>query len=275
MENMIRLGPAGICTTAKEKTTIGSLRRIAELQLSSQEVEFVRGVKMSIGTAREVGKVAKELDIELSIHCPYYINLCSAESKKVEASKKRILDSVERAHAMHADIVVFHPAYYGKLSEGEAYQRVKEACEDMKARLKERGIGDVRLGLETTGKISQFGTLDEIVRICKEIKGCCVVVDWAHIYARNLGKIDFKEIFKKLSVLKLKHLHTHFSGIEFTKKGEKRHLNLTEGAKPDYKPLIKEILKRKIDITLISESPNLEGDALLFKRLLENSGYKF
>ncbi len=175
---------------------------------------------------------------------------------------------------MHADVVVFHPAYYGKLSKEEAYQKVKEACENMTDVMKERGWNDVRLGLETMGKISQFGTVDEILRICKEVKGCDIVIDWAHVFARNFGSINFSEIFDKVSLLKPKHLHTHFSCIEYSDKGERRHLTLDAG-KPDYHPLVKEILKRKIDITLVSESPNLEVDALKMKEMFEKHGYKF
>jgi len=277
----IWIGTAGVPVSSKERSTVGGIKRVAELKLNAMEVEFVRGVKMSNKMAEEVGKVASELKIRLSVHAPYFINLCSLEKEKLEASKKRILDSVERAHLMEADVVVFHPGYYGKLSKEEAYEKVREACEDLLDRIKEKGWGEVRLGLETTGKISQFGELEEIVRICKEVKGCHPVVDWAHIYARNGGRINFQEIFEKISALKMKHLHTHFSGMEFSpvaatgKGNERRHLNLTEGAKPDYKPLVEEILKRKIDITLISESPNLEGDALFMKEMFEKNGYQF
>lgn len=271
---MIWIGTAGIPVSSEDRTTFGGLKKIKELGLNALELEFVRKVYLNNETAKEVGKLAEELGIKLSVHCPYFINLCTEEKEKLEASKKRILDSVERAYFMNSDVVVFHPGYYGKFSEEEAYQKVKEACEDLVEIVKKKGWENVRLGLETTGKLSQFGTLEENIRLSKEVKGCCVVVDFAHIYARNGGKVDFKEILDKISFLKIKHLHTHFSGIEFypSKEGgnEKRHLNLNEGAKPDYKPLAKELKRVKFDITLISESPNLEGDALFLKKILKD-----
>lgn len=270
----IWVGPAGIPISSKGRSTLDGIKCVSELQLNVMEVEFVRGVKMNLKMTKQVGELAKKLDIRLSVHAPYFINLCSLEKEKVEASKKRILDSVERAYVMGGDIVVFHPAYYGKLSEGEAYQRVKKVCEEIRDTQKDNGTGDVRLGLETTGKVSQFGTVEEIIQICKEVKGCDIVVDWAHIFARTIGKINFSEIFDKVSTLKPKHLHTHFSCIEYSDRGERRHLTLDAG-KPDYYPLVKEILKRKIDITLISESPNLEVDALKMKEMFEKHGYKF
>lgn len=274
------MGPAGIPVSSKGRSTLDGIETVSDLGLNSMEVEFVRGVKMGLDMAKEVGELSNKLNIKLSIHAPYYINLCSKEKEKVNASKQRIIKSAERAHAMHADIVVFHPAYYGKLSKEEAYQKVKEACEDIRDFLKGKRMTDVRLGLETTGKVSQFGTLDEIIQICRELKYCSPVVDWAHLYARAAGRINFSEIFDKVSILKPKHLHTHFSCIEFSpvdmkgKGNERRHLTL-DTKKPDFEPLVKEILKRKVDITLISESPILEQDALVMKKMFEEHGYKF
>lgn len=259
---------------------MGGLRRVAELGLNAQEVEFVRRVGMSNEGADEVGKLAKELGILLSVHCPYFVNLCSTEKEKVEASKKRILDSVERAFHMGAHVAVFHPGFYGSLTPEAAFDGVEGACKDMVSWMKSKGIKGVALGLETTGKVSQFGTLDEIVRLCKRVRGCEPVVDFAHIYARQAGKIEYAEVFEQLKPLKLKHLHSHFTSMEWNpakapgQGNERRHLPI-EHDKPPFEPLAKEILKRKIDITLISESPVLEQDSLVMKRVFEKRGYKF
>jgi len=262
------IGTGGIPFSSKERSTLSGLERLHELGLNAMEIEFVRGVNMKPELAEQVGELAKKLKIRLSIHAPYYINLTSTEKEKVEASKKRIIQSCERGHSMDATIVVFHPAYYGKLSSGECFQRVKSECGDMIDKLKEKGIGDVLLGLETTGKVSQFGTVDECVRIAKEVKGCGVCVDWSHVYARNQGKINFGEVIDKVLTLKNKHIHSHFSGINYGPKGERNHLTL-DSNQPKYDGLVKEIKSRGLDITLISESPNLEEDALKLKGMIE------
>jgi len=262
----IYLGPAGVCVSSRERSTLGGLKRVAELGLNAMEVEFVRGVNMGLPLAKEVGALAKKLGVKLSVHAPYYVNLCSEDKIKVKASERRILDSVERAHAMSADAVVFHPGYYGELSKEEAFRRVEESCKRMREWMRERKISNVRLGLETTGKGKQFGTLDEIVEICKKVKGCTPAVDFAHIYARQGGKIDYRKVFDKVEELKLKRLHTHFSGIEFTAAGERRHLPMDKG--PDFRPLAKELRKIRFDITIISESPVLEQDSLRMKEML-------
>lgn len=276
----IYLGPAGIPLSAARKTTLDGIKKVAELGLNSLEVEFVRRVGMSNEMAKETGRVAKELGVLLSVHCPYFVNLCSREKGKLEASKHRILDSVERAFHMGADVAVFHPGFYGDLTHEIAFNAIERACRDMLDRTRAKGIKGVRLGLETTGKVSQFGTLDEIIEICRKLKGCAPVVDFAHIYARQAGRIDYGEVFEKLKPLKLKHLHSHFTSMEWTpakapwQGNERRHLELKVN-KPPFEPLAKEVLKRKVNITLISESPILEEDSLKMKRIFEKLGHRF
>ena len=277
---MIFLGPAGIPTASEERTTVGGIKCVAELKLNAFEVEFVRRVGMSNEAAREAGETARELGVLLSVHCPYFVNLCSREPEKLEASKKRILDSVERAFHMGVDVAVFHPGFYGPLAPETAFKSVEEACRDMLDRMKHMGIKGVRLGLETTGKVSQFGTLDEIIEICRKLKGCTPVVDYAHIYARQAGRIDYPGIFEKLKQLELKHLHAHFTSMEWTpakapwEGNERRHLELKVD-RPPFEPLAREVLKRKTNITLISESPILEQDSIQMKRVFEKLGYRF
>lgn len=274
----IWLGPAGNCISAEDRTTIGSLKHLVKLKLNAQEIEFVRNVYLTSKVAEEVGSLADELKIKLSVHAPYFVNLCSTDKKVIEASKQRILDSVMRANEMNASPVVFHPGYYAGQPPEIAYTSVKQSCEDLVDKLKERGIKNVLLGLETTGKISQFGTLEENIRISKEVNGCVPAADPAHIFARQGGKINYSEIFDKLEQLKLEYIHMHFSGIKWrpAKGGgnEWHHLEIKSN-QPPFEPLAKEILKRKLDITIISESPVLEQDSLQMVKVFEKLGYKF
>jgi len=274
----IYLGPAGIPTVCKGGSTIEGIKTVSELGLNALEVEFVRGVHMSNQTAKETGKVAKDLGILLSIHAPYYINLISPEIDKVDASKKRILDSFEKAHLMGANVVVVHAGYYGKRDKEYCFEEMKKEIKDLMKMVESRGFGDVLLGLETTGKMSQWGTLDEIVRMGKEIKKCVPVLDSAHIFARQAGKIDYDKLFDKIEELRLKHLNCHFSGIKWSPAGqgggnERYHVEISSN-QPPFEPLAKEILKRKIDTTIISESPILEQDSLRMKKVFEKLGYR-
>jgi len=268
----IFLGPAGVPLTSKKSDTLSGIERVAELSLGAMEVEFVRGVKMGNDLAARAGEVARRLGVKLSVHAPYYINLCNPE--KATDSRKRILDSCEKANSMDAWVVVFHPGYYGKLEPDEALDMVYNACLEMSDFLGKNGW-DVRLGLETTGKVSQFGTLDEILAICKKVKYCVPVIDWAHLYAKYQGAVDFKKILKRVTDAGHGKIHTHFSNIEFTDKGERRHLTIDK-KKPDFSEVAKVILKSGLqEITIISESPVLEKDSLVMKKELEMLGYKF
>jgi len=270
----IRLGPAGIPISCKGGSSIEGVRCVADLGLSAMEVAFTHGIYMSLQAAKEMGKVAKDLDIELSIHAPYYINLASEKPKVVKDSKKRIIDSLERGNLMNATVVVAHAGYYGKDKENSK-KMILEACKEI-SNIIESKNWNIKFGLETMGKQKSFGTLEEIIEISKKVKNIIPYLDLAHIYARNGGKINYKEVFNKL---KLKKYHSHFSGIKYSlvgigKGNEKNHVPLREGG-PDFKRFAKEIMKRKKDITIISESPILEQDSLLMKKVFENLGYKF
>lgn len=264
----IWLGPAGT-PSVTDGGTIEAIDDLEKLGLDAMEVQFTYGVRMGADLAEEIGRKAKN-KIHLSVHAPYYINLCSSEPEKVKASKQRIIDSAIRAGSMLADVVTFHPAYYGKLGD-KAFDQVLAECSDIISSLHEKGI-KVSLGLETTGRKSQFGTLEEIIEICKKQKKCVPVVDFSHLFARAGGVIDYSDIFDKLRALKLNHLHCHFSGIEFGPSGERKHLSM---GNPPFEPLAREIIKRKVNMVIISESPLLEQDSLRMKSIFEKLGHKF
>jgi len=265
---MIYIGSAGI-PSITEGDTLQGIKDIKKIGLNAMELEFVRNVYLKKDNAIEAGKTANNLGIKLSIHASYFVNLCNPE--KIEGSKKRILSSCEIGHYAGAKYIVFHPGYYGKLSKEEAYNFIKKGCEELREEI-DKNKWNVFLGLETTGKKSQFGTLDEILKICEEVKRCRPVIDFAHIFARQGGRIDYSEVLDK--VKKFKEIHTHFSGIEFTDKGERKHLMISAN-QPDFKELGKELLnkgfgEKERDIIIICESPLIEQDGLKIKKIIDD-----
>jgi deoxyribonuclease-4 len=263
----IELGPAG----SSGLGTLEGIKFVKEKGLQTMEVEFVRGVHMKNELAKQCGEVARKLGISLSIHAPYYINLASAEMRKRSESQQRILDSCERGHYLGATHVIFHAAYYGKLSSEKTHQIVRDSVEDMQKILDKNGW-KVRLAPETTGKVSQWGTLDEVLNLARET-GCSFCVDFAHIYARNRGVIDYDKALEKIQKAGYRHIQTHFSNINFGLKGELNHLNLN--SKPPFEPLAKKILERKLDATIISESPITWKDSLKMKKIFEKLDHRF
>ena len=252
---MIRIGPAGSDGLGNLK----GVQKVAEVGLDCMEVEFTYGVRMDLKTAKAVGALAKEKGIILSVHAPYYINLASDEKDKFDASITRILDSCERAHAMGARIVVFHAGFYQKRTAGQTYELIKKAISGMQKNISRQGW-QVKLCPEITGKPSQFGSLEELMRL-KQQTGCGITVDFSHLYARQQGEIDYAKILKKLP----KKFHAHFSGIEYGDKGERKHVRTT---KKFFEPLAGALIMHQVDITIINESPKPYEDALMMKKLI-------
>ncbi len=250
----IKLGPAGL---GGIKEAVKNLQEYKSLGLSACEIAFTYGVYIkNEKIAKRIGEEAKKQNIKLSIHAPYWINLNSAEKKKIEESKKRILNCCKIGEWMNAYIVVFHPGYYGKIDKEQTYQNIKNAILDMQKEIKKKKW-KIKLAPETTGKINVFGSVDEILRLTKETK-CSFCIDFAHILARE-KKIDYKEILGKFK--KYKKLHIHFSGIEYTDKGERRHIKTKE---EEIKQLISNLKKyaKGKEIVIINESPDPIGDSL-------------
>ena len=252
---MIRIGPAGSGGLGNLK----GIRKVARMKLDCMEVEFTYGVRMSMDAAREVGALAKAKGISLSVHAPYYINLASDEKEKIVASQQRILDSCERAAAFGARSVVFHAGFYQKKTAEQTYALIKKAVLEIQKKIS-KNKWEVQLCPEVTGKPSQFGSVEELLKLKKETR-CGICVDFAHLYARQQGDIDYSQILKKLP----RKFHAHFSGIEYGPKGERKHLKTT---KKFFEPLAQALLKTKRDITLICESPQPYRDAAMMKRVL-------
>lgn len=251
----IKFGPAGLGHPGIEGLDI-----IHSAGLEAAEVEFTYGVRMTNSTAKEIGKKADNLGISLSVHAPFYINLASKEKPKVHASVNRILRASERAHYLGAKYVVFHAGFYQGRPEEEVFQMIKDQMIKVKEKIDDKGF-DVKLAPETTGKPTQFCGLDTLLRLRKET-GCEICIDFAHLYARNQGVIDYNEVLKKIK--DLKHLHCHFSGINYTQKGERNHELLT---KSFFKPLKEAIKNNKPkSMTIINESPDVLGDAIKLKK---------
>lgn len=247
----IRFGPAGL---GGVQEAISNLEQYQKLGLKACEIAFTYGVYIkNKEDALNIGKKAKELGIRLSIHAPYYINLNSSDKKKIEQSKQRILDCLKVGTLLNAEVIVFHPGYYSKMTKEETYNNIKDAILDIQKQAKEKHYTP-KLAPETTGKINVFGSIDEIKKLHEET-GCEFCIDFAHILAREKD-YKFKEVFDKF---KDKQIHIHFSGIEYGEKGEKNHKKTPES---ELKKLLHNVPKNR-DIVIINESPNPVQDSVL------------
>ncbi len=268
----LRFGTAGIPISTPKRSTIEGIIQVRNLGLDAMELEFVRGVNLKPELARKIKYTAQKHDILLTAHAPYYINLNASERAKVEASKKRIIQSAERLHEAGGWSVVFHAGYYLKQPPGEVYDRIKKEIDDIIRQLQDRGV-EIWIRPELTGKPTQFGDLRELVKLSQELEMVLPTIDFAHAHARNKGKCNTAEEWREmlgymedqLGREALDNMHIHISGINYGDKGERNHLNLRE-SDMRWEELLRILKEFKVKGVVISESPNIEGDALLMKR---------
>ncbi|AIF69645.1 hypothetical protein PAP_06235 [Palaeococcus pacificus DY20341] len=271
----LRFGTAGIPISTPKRSTINGIQKVRELGLDAMELEFVRGINLKPELAKKAKYVAEKNDIILTAHAPYYINLNAKEKEKVEASKRRIIQSAERLHEAGGYSVVFHAGYYLKQDPVKVYERIKGELKDVVKTLQDKGI-ELWIRPELTGKPTQFGNLKELIKLSQEVEMVLPAIDFAHAHARNKGEYNtIKEWREMLSLMEqelgreaLDNMHIHISGINYTEKGEKNHLNLQD-SDMNWEELLKVLKEFKVKGVVISESPNIEGDAVLMKRKYE------
>jgi len=256
----ILIGQAGT-----DGAEIEHFSKIKQQGLDGAEIEFTYGVWMTKEQAIKIREANKRIGLKLSIHAPYFINLNSEEKAKIGASKSRILKSCEIGNLLSNGEkipIVFHAGFYLKDSKEKTFENIKEQILEMQQVIIKKKL-NVLLSPETTGKPSQFGDLDEILRL-REETDCSFCIDFSHLKARYNGKINYGDIIKKLK--NEKKIHSHFSGIEYTEKGERKHVITSE---KEIKELFSHIKNLNAEITIINESPETMKDALKMKEILK------
>jgi len=270
-----RFGPAGMPLGFKVlKRTVDEMPMYLRAEgLDAFEYQMVRWgpvPQIRREMAEKLGENAVEHDVWLTAHGSYFVNLTAASGETLEASKKRLLACVTGADWMGAHIVVFHPGSYGGRSPREVFRVCEKALVEVVESMQSLGLAKVHLAPETMGKASQFGSLDEVLSLCEGVELTEPNVDWAHLHARERGRfktIDdvatvMDEIEKRLGTKALKNLHCHFSHIEFTDKGERRHHNLDRSEYgPEFRFLARLVAERGLKPVIACETPNLDIDA--------------
>ncbi len=257
-----------------KKYTIDAPAWIKEIGLDAYEYEAGNGLSASLESLKAMGENAKECGIKLSYHAPYFISLSGIIEEKRLNSIKYISQSLEAANALGAKIIVVHTGSAAKITRTEA---MRLAADTLTKTLNTVDTYGIKIGLETMGKINQLGTLDEVIELCKIDSTLVPVVDFGHINAREMGEAlksadDYLKVFDKIdSQLGFdiaSNLHCHFSKIEWSKSGEKKHLTFSDReCGPEFEPLIDVIYENQLTPTIICESAGTQSDdALLMKK---------
>jgi deoxyribonuclease IV len=282
---MIRFGPGGNSQKFYEegkKSSLDMPEWLKKRGLSAYEYQCNKGVKIGEKTARQIGEKGKAHDILISIHAPYYINMASDEERIKDNSIMHIVKCLEIANFMDAKRIVFHPGSVGKKIREEAFRKTKELFARTIQEADERGLfNQCYLCPELMGKINQIGDLDEVMELCKMDERVLPAIDFGHLNARTLGGLkdveDFDHVFQvienSIGEERTQKIHVHFSRIEFSKGGEKKHWNFSNVEYgPEFSHLAKVLAKRQIEPVIICESmDNMVEDALEMKRMFKEA----
>lgn len=244
---------------------------LKKMDLDGMEIEFVHGVRMSDDTRAFLKKISKEKNLLLTAHGPFYINLNSKEEEKVDASIQRIIETAQAASDFGGYSITYHAAFYMGADKETVYQQVKAQTQKIVDALDNLGI-KIWIRPETTGKATQWGDYEEIIRLSKEFEMVLPCIDFSHIHARTGGQYNTYDEFCKvldsigteLGDFALKNFHAHLAGIEYSAKGEKRHL-IFEQADMNYKDLLRALKSFDVKGALVCESPNIETDTRILK----------
>ncbi len=269
---MPKFGPAGNSESFAAlgyKNSLQVPEYIVKMGLDCYEYQCGRGVNIGEDKARELGEKAKNAGITLSLHAPYYISMSSVEEEKRLNSVNYILASARAVNAMGGDRIVVHTGSCGKISRERALELALDTMRLALDALDSEGLSHVHICPETMGKVNQLGTLGEVLELCKLDERLIPCIDFGHLNARDLGILktfaDFENIFtsvkNELGSDRLKIFHSHFSKIEYTTGGEKRHLTFEDRVYgPDFEPVLELTYKYGCEPTFICESAGTQAE---------------
>jgi deoxyribonuclease-4 len=253
---------------------------LREQGLDAYEYQCGNGVVGSEATFRLIGERAQENGIALSLHAPYFISLSGIDPEKRLKSVDYVRASLSAARAMGADLIVVHSGSAGKIPREEAMALARDTVAHILAETDHEGI---RIGLETMGKRNQLGTLEEVIDLCKVGPGLVPVVDFGHLNARNAAPLfctadDYRRVFDKIGCALgdtvARHLHCHFSKIEYTDAGEKRHLTFTDTVYgPPSEPLMEAVAAENLCPRIICESAGTQMEDARYMKSLWQTAY--
>ena len=275
---MIKFGPSGnseaFFAAGNDKSEQSAVW-VKSMGLDCFEYSFGRGVNISDAKAESIDRAFKSAGVEISVHAPYFINLANPDDEMAEKSFNYIIDSAKKCLLMGGNRVVFHPASQGKMKREQAVLLTKERIKALAEKIYAENLTAVKFCPETMGKQGQIGTVEEITEFCKVDEVFTPCVDFGHVNARECGSLKTEEDFIKrleymiseLGYSRMQNLHVHFSKIEYSAKGEIRHLTFKDDKfGPDYKPFLTAVKKLNLTPYIVSESAGTQDiDALTMK----------
>jgi len=292
----VKLGPAGVPLSCKGRTIVEGMDDIISLGLETMEVQTVRMVApQHFEQYWQAGVLANKTDFEMNIHGPYYSELLGGKVERGRSLAK-IEATLQAARTINARHITLHTGHYGDFGRGQAAnQQVANVFSGIVDRVHEIWHDDEdefpvfpwikngtpsKIGIETSGRQELWGSLEEVLEVVNHVAGTIPVLNIAHIHARGHGQMrtseDYGELFDMVrETIGTKEFYCHFSGVEH-RTGNAMHYTQIKKSDLNFEPLAEFIVEDGgwLDITLISDSPLLEHDAMYMMQNIEKSRHK-
>jgi deoxyribonuclease-4 len=221
----------------------------------------------------QAGSLARAVDVRLTLHAPYYVNLVSSPEAR-ERSLKQYQWSFVLAQALGADMVVGHLGFYGPGDRADAVRKLTEEVRGLRQWAQDLGAGAIMFGVEPSGHPEVFGTREEILQLSRTVRGVRPVLNLPHILAREGMNINNRGALQQLIEEFLQagrgELYLNFAGVETYGPGQFRLTPLKRGML-HFDQVAEVLADRDYDVTLISSSPLLEHDAMYMRLLYERA----
>lgn len=292
----IKLGPAGIPLSCKGRTIVEGMDDIISLGLETMEVQTVRMIApQHFEQYWQAGVLANKTEFEMNIHGPYYSELLG---NKVERGRSltKIESTLQAAKTINARHITLHAGHYGEMGKGvQANEQLANVFAGIVERVHEIWHDDEdiypvfpwlkdgtpsKIGIETSGRQELWGSLEEVLEVVNHVEGTVPVLNIAHIHSRGHGSMrtseDYGEMFDQVrESIGTKEFYCHFSGVEH-RTGNAMHYTQIKKSDLNFEPLAEFIVEEGgwLDITLISDSPLLEHDAMYMLQNIEKARHK-
>ena len=292
----VKLGPAGVPLSCKGRTIVEGMDDIIALGLETMEAQTVRLIQpQHFEQYWQAGVLANKADFEMNIHGPYYSELLGNRVERGRSLAK-IESTLQAARTINARHITLHTGHYGDFGKSTAAnEQVANVFSSIVERVHEIWHDDEdefpvfpwikngtpsKIGVETSGRQELWGSLEEVIEVVNHVEGTIPVLNIAHIHARGHGRMktseDYGELFDMVrESIGTKEFYCHFSGVEH-RTGNAMHYTQIKKSDLNFEPLAEFIVEDGgwLDITLISDSPLLEHDAMYMLQNIDKAKHK-
>ncbi|MCP2506900.1 MAG: TIM barrel protein [Candidatus Thalassarchaeaceae archaeon] len=282
----LKLGPAGVPLSCKGRTIVEGMDDITVLGLDAMEVQTVRTVQPHhFDQYWQAGILSWKSDFEMNMHGPYYAELLGSKRERNRTLSK-MEASMQAGKLVNARHITYHVGPYGNYEPGGkaneelvnifsgVVDRVRSIWGDEKEEEEYSAFPWVHeaepslVGIETSGRQELWGTVEEVLEVCNHVEGTVPVLNMAHIHARGHGRMrtseDYAELFDQVREnYGGSKFYCHFAGVEH-RMGNALHYTQIKKSDLKFEPFAEFLAEEGdwMDITIISDSPLLEHDAM-------------